>query len=95
MMELGEVGGVIFREAQLSDYQGVVDLQPNTQAGADYLPWFYKVACHNKRSHLFVAEENGEIVSRCRCWLPIYVGMLLSSPPIHLQCFFYNIIPIK
>ena len=58
------IDGIHYRRATVCDYEGVIGCVSGIYGGFDYLPFYYRVAAHTKGHYLFVAEDNGKVVSR-------------------------------
>ena len=57
-------GTITFRRATLADYDDVMNINENVYEGADYLPARYYSFCQDPQRHMFVAEDDGKVVSR-------------------------------
>ena len=75
-----------FRDATPADYDDVMNINDNIYEGHDYLPSYYHDFCKDPQCHMFVAEDEGKVVSRVLygdpfCWhrSGIILGMNSAS----------------
>ena len=57
-------GEITFREATAADYDDVMKISDNIYEGLDYLPARYHEFCEDPERHMFVAEDEGRVVSQ-------------------------------
>ena len=54
---------ITFRDATSADYDDVMNISDVLYDGMDYLPTRYHEYCKDPQRHLFVAEDDGKVVS--------------------------------
>jgi hypothetical protein len=66
-----------FRQATLSDFKAVLNIDDNVYEGLDYMPTIYHEFFHSKQHIFYVAENSiGQLVGICEYVFPVSLFLL-------------------